>query len=376
MLSLAACVWLAYETWRLLLQQGFWGAVDLRIYHTLIRQWLAGWPVYTSERTAVHPPATYVMLWPLLGWLAFTPVRWFWALTTVATLAWLIHFIVRASGASTPLERRVIALLPLAMYATGAAIGNGQLITHLLPALLVALTLLSDKHVGWRGELGGALLFLFTLVKPTISAPFFWIVLFAAGRVRTAVFIALAYAGLTMFSVSFQDETLVALVRQWLSNPGMAAQRGQSNVYSWLTNLKLQHYAGAMSLLVLGGHGVWTFRHRRASLWTLMAVAALVARMWTYHAWYDDLLLLVPMLALFRIAKTTSDSREGTAAGFLFGAGVLTTLAPGGLYLFPPPWNTLYTTGQAAVWITMLWFLLVRAWRETSGEENGRGERI
>jgi hypothetical protein len=65
------------------------------------------------------------------------------------------------------------------------------------------------------------------------------------------------------------------------------------------------------------------------------------------------------MVALFRIAKQGSSAEGGNVvAGVLLAITMLTTLAPGGLYLFPPPWNTLYLAGQVFVWIVVLIFLL------------------
>jgi hypothetical protein len=87
----------------------------------------------------------------------------------------------------------------------------------------------------------------------------------------------------------------------------------------------------------------------------------------TYHAWYDDLLILIPLIALFRMAKEPSANHLAMQAGALLGAGVLAMLAPGGLYLFPAPWNTVYTTAQVVVWSAMLALFLRRAAAAPSG---------
>jgi hypothetical protein len=90
-----------------------------------------------------------------------------------------------------------------------------------------------------------------------------------------------------------------------------------------------------------------------------------VARLWTYHRSYDDLLILLPMVALFRIAKRgTSTDGGAVAAGALLAVTVLTMLTPHRLEAYPPPWNVLYTGGHAVVWIVVLAFLLDRARRE------------
>ena len=72
--------------------------------------------------------------------------RWLWALLTVGALVWMARVVVRASGTATNAERRVAMLLPLAMYATGAATGNGQL------------TVPVDGQKVWAGSLLAAML--------------------------------------------------------------------------------------------------------------------------------------------------------------------------------------------------------------------------
>ena len=238
-------------------------------------------------------------------------------------------------------------------------------IVHILPALVAGLGLLCSGRSGWRNEVLAALLFLFTLVKPSISAPFFWIVLFSAGTLRPAALVALGYAGLTLIAASFQRSSILTLLQSWLANPALG-QSGEMNLRAWLVDLGLGRWSLPASALALTALGFWTYRHRRADLWLLMGVAALVSRMWTYHRWYDDLLILLPMMALFRITKAGSSDHSDIVAGGLLGVATLAMLAPGGLYLFPQPWNTLYTSGQIIVWIMLLIFLLDQARRTRS----------
>ena len=131
-MAVVALAWLGYEFWRLLCESPpIWptspsGAVDLKDRHAEVRLWFSGQPVYAVKHSAMYPPATYVMLWPLVGWLPLMPTRLLWAITTLAALAWLIYLLLRESGAETPLERLFVALMPLAIYATGATIEIGR----------------------------------------------------------------------------------------------------------------------------------------------------------------------------------------------------------------------------------------------------------
>jgi len=97
----------------------------------------------------------------------------------------------------------------------------------------------------------------------------------------------------------------------------------------------------------------------------LMGVAAFVARFWSYHRWYDDLLILLPMVALHRLASHGPTRRNlDVAAGLLLAATLVTMMAPGGLYLLPAPWNKAWSGVQVAVWLADLAFLLAAAHAE------------
>ena len=45
----------------------FGHAIDTKIFHMLVHGWFASLPVYKSFNFAVHPPATYAILWPFFG---------------------------------------------------------------------------------------------------------------------------------------------------------------------------------------------------------------------------------------------------------------------------------------------------------------------
>ena len=87
-----------------------------------------------------------------------------------------------------------------------------------------------------------------------------------------------------------------------------------------------------------------------------------MARLWTYHRWYDDALILLPMVALFRIAKMGRSAEDAdVTAGVLLGLTLVLMIAPGGLFLLPPPWSTVYVAAEVVVWLLALGFLARRA---------------
>src|SRR4051794_12439559 len=85
--------------------QGTWPGDVVNIFHDLIPRWFAALPVYSYSEFAVHPPATYAILWPLFGFLESGPARWLWIALLIIALAWLVYLVVRHSGAETLQER-------------------------------------------------------------------------------------------------------------------------------------------------------------------------------------------------------------------------------------------------------------------------------
>lgn len=366
-LAVFALLKLGSEFYRLVWDTGGHGAIDLRIIHRWTQGWFAGENIYGAESHANFPPASFAIFWPLMGWVASSDVRWLWAITTVAAGAWLICLITRESGATTGQERLLVALMFLSMNATGVTVGNGQTIIHILPVLLTGLLLLCRGGTTWTGLWGGFLLML-TLVKPSVSIPFLWVAVFVSRKLWAVILAAVGYVLLTAFAAQFQAADLLTLFRGWLeSAEALSVRGGYGNVHIWLGFLGSKEWNLPASLLVLVALGFWVYRYRHVDLWVLLGVTALVARLWTYHRVYDDLLILLPEIALFRIAKRgPSPDGSDVVAGLLLALTISSLLIPARLLHLPLPWNLPFTAGHVVIWIALLVFLVDQARREPS----------
>jgi hypothetical protein len=344
---------------------------DLNARYAEVSRWFDGDFVHPRAGKPDYPPASYVLLWPLLGWLSVAQARWLWGMTGMLTLSVLAYQTMRASGAASGTQRLFLFLIPFSTYATAATMSVGQLANHVLPMLLAGLLLLYRGRGRWRDDLAATAMLLFALVKPVLSAPFFWIVCFATGRVRPIVLVTVGYLGITLFAASFLDERLLAVLTGWTGEaPNLWA--GHVNLQKWLALMGLHTFLWLATLAVLVAFGAWVFRHRTVDFWILLGVAALVTRLGFHHRLYDDLLLLIPMVTLFRVARAGAET-DGVRvlAGILFGLTWATLMAPAQLYTYSPPVPTLMEAGQAAVWIAVLIFLLAAARRDAAGRPKG-----
>ena len=360
LLALYACAKLGDEFYRLTLRPDRPGAIDLKLRYREVHEWFAGNPVYGRIPQAVYPPATYAILWPFLGWMSLGAARWFWAATSAGALAWLAVLLVRESGAQDRPERWFVALMPLSLIGTGVCLGNGQLTIHLLLALLTGLVLMCRPGGSWGRDAAAAGLMVIALAKPSIAAPFFWIALFAPGRLRPAALTLVFYGLLTVGAAHFQKPGLFELIGQWLKfAPMEVAEQGYADLHKWMTLLGLKAYALHVSLAVLAAAGIWVYQHRRADLWLQLAVVAMVARLWTYHRQYDNMLLLPPMLVFFRVAREDAEVERRTAAGLLLALLLVALMFPARmLEWWPQPWPFLFSLVHTALFLAALVFLL------------------
>lgn len=371
LMATAAVLKLPRDFYRLVWDTGYHGAIDLKLIRLYVLNWFSG-----GTRITFYPPAAYVLLWPLVGWCPVPVARWIWAITSVLALTGSVILMLRITNAKTTWERWFVALLLLSLVGTAATIGNGQLILHLLPAILGSVLILECGHATWVGDLAVAALMTWVLMKPTVGAPFFWVFLFVWKRLRPALLIVTLYCAVTLFACAFRHESVFELLRRFVisSSVGAAWYPSTRNIHALLADLDLREWGAVASLTVLVGLGVWTYLNRRADPWLLVGVAALVARMWTYHRIYDDVLIVLAEVALFRVATRDLSADRRTLAGFLLGLTALAMLCPGTLVEDPDRSIWIFRSGQVVWWLVVLGFLMYFAREELSPEDRREAE--
>lgn len=376
-LACIAVVWLGYEAWRFLARPQRLGpiaihpgAIDLVILHDMVVDWWRGAPVYAGPRGPVnnYPPASMIALAPIYGWSSEPVTVVVWLASFAAALVALAILLARESGARTGVERAIAALVVVATYPAGATLGNGQIGVHIVLASVIALLLTRDRPPSWPRDVLAAALLLFALAKPTLAGPLALVAAVLPGGIRVVALVAVGYLGLTCAASAVRDEGLDSLLGQFLARGWSQAMRGgESNLHRLLADAGLAGWMPFASLGAIALLAPFLMRCRRADPWLLIGVAAIVTRFWAYHRWYDDLLILLPLVALSRIAlDTSSPSRDRSGACALGVAVVLLLLAPGGLYLLPAPWNTGYRMVQVGTWLLAAALLARFAWREAS----------
>lgn len=295
------------------------GPIDLLIRMDEVRRWFGGVTIYGDPDSANYPPASYTLLWPLVGWLPERGARILFAVSMLASACAIAVVAVRASGAAKVPGRAFMALFILPLGSTQITVWIGQLGLHVTACLLGATALLfgtagtagagrTDDRSTWGIDLAAAALLTASLVKPTLSVPAVAAILILTRRWRPAVLTGVMYTGATFLAAAFQESSTPSLIRMWLGRESvMNLPLGSVNTHLWLHWLGVEGSKIPASLAWLVATGAWAWRYRRTDPWIVVGVAALVGRLWIHHRAFDDVLLVIPAIALFRIAGARRD---------------------------------------------------------------------
>lgn len=297
LLAAAAAKRLLVQSRELVAGTSYAAAFDLHMRWVEASRWVAGLPVYETTKTN-YPPATYALLAPLIGRLDWPTLRVVWLVICWAAL--LALSALAASAVRRPAARALAAVLPGAVYGTALTLGVGQLGLVALACGLGAVLLARRRcGCGWW-SLAGAL-FAVSMVKPTLTAPWLWLLFVAAAPLAAAVAVVL-YLAATLAALVSQPEPWSAVIATWLDNTRLHMGRGYGSVADAAVVSGHGSLALPLGMLVLAFFALWSWRYRRGDAWLLLGVGAVVARVFTYHYYVDDLLALVPMIALLRLA--------------------------------------------------------------------------
>jgi hypothetical protein len=317
LLSLAAplaglgIVTICVKLWRLVGESGPMGALTIRFVHEVTQDWWHGVPVYATHRAgAVFPPATWVLLGPLVAWTALDVARWIWAGLALAGLVALGGAAASAIRSSGPLARTCAWLAPFSMPALGDALGIGSLITVVLPLAVWAVLSAARPAPTLSRDLAAAGMFDLALAEPNVALPFLMPLLVAPRRMRPAVLAIVGYAILTLVAAYVHPTDLAADLRLWVAHVDRQAGRGYGNLQDWLEHQgwgSPSFMSGSFVLLTaLGAFSWWC---RRSDTWLLLGVAATVSRLWMAPRIDYDSLLIIPLMATGRLALSDARAR-------------------------------------------------------------------
>jgi len=185
----------------------------------------------------------------------------------------------------------------LAISSNGTTLSNGQY-GLIINAFLIGIFWLINFN---KNYLAGLLMGL-SLAKPTISAPYF-LILIITKNIK-ALLLASVYLFIASVSISHLTQlSLAELAMRFLRQIKYVADDGMSGI-NFLVNLGINTeivtiFLSIVSIVIAT---VIFYFLRNFSLLTLFAIASVIGRVFTYHRFYDNVMLVFLLLALLQLA--------------------------------------------------------------------------
>ena len=353
------------EFTRLIADPDAYAGIDLQLRLREVSGWWSGENVYKTRAHAVYPPSAYLLLRPLFVSLEWPVVRQVWGAWSALLLVVAAWGCVRGAGMTSWLGRIFAALLPLALAGTAHGIGNGQVSLLCTVAAVGSVLLVAREDAGWGTDLLAAGLFMLALIKPTMTAPFFWLICFLPGRWRPALLVLAGFGALTWASTLLvPEEGLLLLVARFVDRAVEGARYGATdggtvNVQTVLGFAQMSMHSPVAALALVGGAGAWAAGRPTRDPWILMGVMGIAARIAFYHRSYDDLTVVPALIALARIATRSDDRRlAGLAGGLLVVTWLIMSVVPLG------PLSGIADGAMWVCWVGAAALLVVASQRE------------
>jgi hypothetical protein len=313
--------------------------------------------------TLGYPPWAHVIQVPLIPPATpFSTARILFAAANLAAMALTAGLLWTASTQFGLSRAQAFASTAgcLSVASLSTTLGNGQ-----YGILVNAMILLGIHQLSRNRQLAAAVAISLALLKPTNSGPFFFLL---ARRCRLRALIA-CLAITALFSIVFWVTTgvhplraLVQMVTYTAESMGARAPWNQT-LLSWVISLGVPTPAATAILGLVGLllSALIGFRAQSRS-WLVQAAAfGVIARLWTKHFSYDNLLII---FLLFALAVLYFKHRSLTHLSWLTAVG-LTLWLPSG-------WFDHFGTAlaQILIWCAATCFLLLPSTSKHCEEQN------
>lgn len=290
------------------------GGIDLLLRWYDVRVFFRPGPFYGVWHFSVYPPASYVMLWPLVGWApSFETARLAFAVQLALLIPALAWIGCRIAGARSGWQSLFVVALVLTNFGLGVCVKNGQVSIHILLLLFAAYAAQQCRHPRW---FLASLCLTLAMIKPAFAIPFFVALVFRPSGWLSVWSGVTLYGWLTFSFKPYQGYDVWGSLAQWRKTLEFEEEFiGYGDLHSLLRLLGHLEWLFPVALAALVLYACFLYKVRRAEPLLLFVLTAAFARIWGYHRVYDDVLLLPLGFVLVRAVF----AKPGTGLKWLTG---------------------------------------------------------
>ena len=322
--------------------------------------------IYAESSHAQYPPSTLLLLSAL-----FLPIDYYfidesWAI--ICTSAILISIISLIDLSKNRQSGFFLAACFFAFHSIAQGLGVGQVTLPIVGALLGAIWCF-ERGNSTIYQIIGTFLLLFAMGKYSLLLPISMVLLLRK-KYRPYLLAALALNIVISWALLRRvDSGIIDFVTTTLGSSGVTQSVGSIDLHALLYQVgitgNLPLLATLIMIVFLGT--ILIIRRAEMTIWDQLALAALVARFFVYHAHYDNLILIFVVIALF---KRLPISFQPTNRVFIQLVLMLfSVIIPARFLTWEPPFYGFFLLYQLLLW----WFLIFEfAFRTSNHSETNQ----
>ena len=307
-------------------------------------------PSIGDIRSGGYPPWAFFTGFFLIPGLSLNFTRFYFAILNLISLVILAIFSYQVGSPYGRAQALFSMSASLALGSHATTLLNGQY-GIIINAFLIGMYWMLKKHQNlWTG-----LFLAIAMVKPNISAPYFFILLMRRQtKAILSFFIYISGASTIIWIITKVDP--IYMSKSIIEQSKYFAHKGYSSI-NFLTAMGIDTQMATILLalvgvvVIIGIFYIW----RDSSLLTLFAVASVIGRVGTYHRFYDNVMLIFLLLGLIEITFNNSQRMN-----LLFLALVGISLWFPGRIVQIENVGTIVELLQLIVWSISLIYLLVQ----------------
>jgi hypothetical protein len=307
--------------------------------------------IYSEQVHAQYPPSFFAFLSPLFGYVSYQTADWVWAMINVGGLI-IISTYLRFHA--TPFKW-VLPLSFLAFHSIAHGLGVGQVHVFIIANLIVFIWIYElDNTTVWLKFIGVAALSI-SLGKYSLSIPFALVFLISKKHRLAAIIALLSNVMVSFFVLQRVGSTIPAYITTILKNASAVQNLGTLDIQALSQILGLSSSVSLFMMVALLIGFVIILLKVKIDLWTQLALAALTARFYIYHAHYDNVIFVFLIIALWkRIPQFETLSKEL----ILYGLVVISLIIPARFLEWHAPYYGIFLIYQLVVWLYSGYLLL------------------
>jgi len=254
-------------------------------------------PAIGAIESGGYPPWAFFTGFIFVPGIPLNLARYYFAALNLISLVILAIFSYRIGIPYGKVEALFSMSACLAFGSNGTTLLNGQYGIIINAFLIGMYWAIAKQKNTWAGLFLGI-----AMIKPNISALYFFILIVRRQfKALSAFFIYIIGASLIIWLITKIDP--IYMSQRIVNQTKYFADEGYSSI-NILTNIGIEPVIATLLLAAVGVlvmTGIF-YLWRNSSLLTLFAIASVIGRVWTYHRFYDNVMLVFFLLALIEMS--------------------------------------------------------------------------